>query len=357
MNQVPFFLARWSGVILDDHNIRSNLNEDLSSVQHISCDCVVDHLGTTVHLIGIKNLSSSKHPILLIHDLGENIGMYGRVAEALCSKGKSVYGVDLRGHGDSGGQLGHIVNFKQLIKDLLQVVAWIRHEEGKAPVLVAQGIGALIAVFFLKRHSHLCRAAVFCSPCFELVHRVSPIKKFLVKTIAGLSPTVKLPNILAPRLSIPVRSDDTQKHEFRSTIIERLGAPIIPRITANFVNELLQAIEKAPDTFSALKIPCFVAFSSQDSVCSYGAIKALIEDQTDKGLFKLSPVKVSGHNFLLECPPGTLAEMSSGIVSWIDEISGLQTKQGTQDRKTEVKATIPPPPVSFVPPPPTIPSG
>src|SRR5690606_30753211 len=129
----------------------------------------VDHHGTTVYVKGWRRPENTKPPIVIAHDLGENISMYRDVAKKLIKQGHNVYGFDLRGHGRSGRRLGHAPSFNILVLDLLQVAAWVRHQEaGKPAIIVGQGIGALITLSFTKRYSHFCRALVLSAPVLEL---------------------------------------------------------------------------------------------------------------------------------------------------------------------------------------------
>ena len=47
-----------------------------------------------------------KAVVCLVHGLGEHTGRYAHVAAALNDAGYAVLGVDLRGHGKSGGPRG-----------------------------------------------------------------------------------------------------------------------------------------------------------------------------------------------------------------------------------------------------------
>src|SRR5574339_72659 len=52
--------------------------------------------------------SRNKAVIVLIHGLGDHTGRYEHVAQALTGAGYTLCGMDLRGHGRSGGVRGHI---------------------------------------------------------------------------------------------------------------------------------------------------------------------------------------------------------------------------------------------------------
>jgi alpha-beta hydrolase superfamily lysophospholipase len=55
--------------------------------------------------------------ICLVHGLGEHSGRYTHWAGLLNQAGYSVLTYDLRGHGKSEGQRGHIFSFNEFIED------------------------------------------------------------------------------------------------------------------------------------------------------------------------------------------------------------------------------------------------
>ena len=56
--------------------------------------------------------------VCLVHGLGEHTSRYAHVAEAFGSEGYILFGPDLRGHGRSGGQRGHIPSIEAMMTDI-----------------------------------------------------------------------------------------------------------------------------------------------------------------------------------------------------------------------------------------------
>src|SRR5476649_311946 len=65
----------------------------------------------------------------VVHGLGDHAGRYQRFAEGMSKYGMGTYAVDLRGHGKSAGQRGHVDSWSQWTDD---VSAFVRHVEGIA---------------------------------------------------------------------------------------------------------------------------------------------------------------------------------------------------------------------------------
>jgi alpha-beta hydrolase superfamily lysophospholipase len=60
---------------------------------------------------------SPKGIVCLVHGLGEHSGRYAHWAVLLNQAGYGYMAYDLRGHGKSGGQRGHVTSFDEYVKD------------------------------------------------------------------------------------------------------------------------------------------------------------------------------------------------------------------------------------------------
>jgi len=62
--------------------------------------------------------------VFIVHAYREHIGRYDSLAQSLNAAGVSVYGMDLQGHGQSGGDRGYVECFAHYVSDYM---AFIRH--------------------------------------------------------------------------------------------------------------------------------------------------------------------------------------------------------------------------------------
>ena len=120
--------------------------------------------------------------VVLVHGLGEHLGRYGHVAEALLARGFAVVGWDLRGHGRSAGRRGDVADGELLVDDLAAVCAHFR-EEGCPLFICAHSLGAQITLRLLERDAGVCRGAVIASPWLRLAFH-PPWWKLLVARLA-----------------------------------------------------------------------------------------------------------------------------------------------------------------------------
>lgn len=267
-------------------------------LQKIVSSLPVDHAGTTVYLKGWRLEGSERPPIVIVHDLGEHAEVYRRTAENFALHGYTTYVFDLRGHGRSGRRLGHAPSFTVLVRDLLQVAAWVRHKEGgRAPIILGHGIGALITMEFTKNHGAFCRAAILSAPCLELTSETGPFARLILKFLADFSPTLRLPTMLTPRFARDLGQRLAQ--EARDMGEEQARLVPFPRLTAIFAHELLNAIKRAEARFIEYHGSVLILCPERDHVASYGQLKksAALHDEHN---LKIADLHDIGHSVFAE---------------------------------------------------------
>ena len=62
----------------------------------------------------------------MVHGLGEHSGRYERFAHGMAPFGMATYALDLRGHGKSAGQRGHVDSWGQWVDDTAAFVAHVQ---------------------------------------------------------------------------------------------------------------------------------------------------------------------------------------------------------------------------------------
>src|SRR5437867_2588853 len=67
--------------------------------------------------------AQATHTFAVVHGLGDHSGRYEAFAEAMRKRGMATYAVDLRGHGKSQGQRGHVDSWNQWTDDVASFVA------------------------------------------------------------------------------------------------------------------------------------------------------------------------------------------------------------------------------------------
>lgn len=313
--------------------------EPVDAIQKIVSSLPADHSGTSIYVKGWRHASCKGHPILIVHDLGEQTGMYKQTIEEMVERGHNVFMFDLRGHGRSGKRLGHAPSYDILINDLLQVAAWVRHKEsGMAPIIIGNGIGALITMDFTKRYPALCRGMVLSAPCLELVHETTGLTRFFIKILADIAPMLRIPISLCPQFTRDLMSIEHQIDEEDETSIV-----YFPRLTAIFANELLNAIKRAELSFITYEGSVLLLCPGKDDVCTYSAVKKAVAVHTADNIEVLD-FPEHGHALLSE--EASKSDVIEKIIQWVDKVTLLNLRPF---KKQNNEPEIPPPPPSKIP--------
>src|SRR3979490_3274904 len=79
-----------------------------------------------------------------VHALGEHAGRYGRFANGMAMHGMGTFALDLRGHGKSPGQRGHVDSWSQWTDDVAAFISHIESMTGAEVVPVGHSFGGVV---------------------------------------------------------------------------------------------------------------------------------------------------------------------------------------------------------------------
>ena len=137
---------------------------------------------------------------LIIHGYAEHCGRYREVARVATDLGHHVFSFDLRGHGRSAGQRGHIERFAEYLDDTRAALDQLRAKAGALPLLVvAHSMGSLVALRLFADQAHTPDDAyglVVSSPFLGLALEVPAAKVLLGRIASRVLPSLSLPNEL-----------------------------------------------------------------------------------------------------------------------------------------------------------------
>lgn len=204
------------------------------------------------------NVPDPKGIVVLVHGLGEHCGRYGNLIQSLSGKGIAFYGLDHRGHGRSEGQRGHIDSFSQYLDDLKVLVARVRAEHPKLPlIMLGHSMGGTIA----------CRYAIAYPEDIEA----------LILSSAGLIPAVKVPgwkalagrimSRLFPHISMSNGLDANGLSHDQAVVEAYLKDPLVhDRVTARWFTEFTKAGEECLALASRIEKPLLVIHGRKDPI-------------------------------------------------------------------------------------------
>ena len=143
---------------------------------------------------------AARATVLIVHGLGEHMGRYAALAQALNAWGYAVRAYDQYGHGTSDGPRGGLPSATRLLDDLAQVVDQTRAgmAAGQPLLLLGHSMGGLVAARFVALQRRPLEGLVLSSPALD--PGLNPVQKLLVAVLPALLPNLRVGNGLDARL-------------------------------------------------------------------------------------------------------------------------------------------------------------
>jgi alpha-beta hydrolase superfamily lysophospholipase len=194
---------------------------------------------------------------VMSHGLGEHSGRYQHFAEWFVPRGASIYALDHRGHGKSGGPRGDAPSLDALLDDLDVVVAYAREQHSGPLVLFGHSFGGLIAIAYaLERPKRLDRA-VFSAPLLMVKVKVPGWKVTAGKALARVAPRMTMSNEVDP---------DVLSHDPEIGRAYRADPLVHNRLSAGMYGDVIargpEFIARAPE----LAVPFLLLHGQEDRI-------------------------------------------------------------------------------------------
>lgn len=206
--------------------------------------------------------------VALVHGLGEHSGRYQHVAQALNAAGYAMVGLDLPGHGQSGGTRGHS-SYDAIIEEIDHLLSETARRYPDKPIfLYGHSLGgALVLYYTLKKHPKLC-GVIATSPGLATAEPVPASKLTLARIMAQLLPAFTMENGLdLANLS-------------RDPVVAQIyqADPLVhPRISAKLGLDLLTKGEWMLAHAAEFPLPLLLAQGSGDRLVSPQATAAFAQ--------------------------------------------------------------------------------
>jgi alpha-beta hydrolase superfamily lysophospholipase len=204
---------------------------------------------------------SPRGVVVVLHGYAEHCGRYRELANVLHRAGLAVMTFDMRGHGQSTGQRGHIDSVGQYLDDMDAALGHAGALVGKPlpRVLVGHSNGSLVTLRALtdrSRQPDIVAAAV-SSPFLGLRMPLSRIKVAAALVTSRLTPRLALSN----ELKIEDLTSDAGK------LAERRADTLChPWATARWFTESLAAQQHVFDHAASVTIPTLWLVSGADAI-------------------------------------------------------------------------------------------
>jgi len=232
-------------------------------------------------IFAYKFPNSSQNTIILIHGVASSAYLYNKTAGLLQQATQAeIYAIDLRGHGQSGGNIGDVDYINQYADDLADIVRVIRKEKPKGKIIIAghsMGGGISLRYAMMRNKEKVDGFILFAplighnSPAFALETQIEkdsisePFMKIHIGRIIGLKMLNEIGN-----------------HKNDSLPVLFFNLPeTIPLRKYTYRANTSMAPDNYVDGLESVDIPMLVLVGSEDEAFNAEALqKAIIENST-----------------------------------------------------------------------------
>ncbi|WDV46564.1 lysophospholipase [Clostridiaceae bacterium M8S5] len=204
---------------------------------NLKLNCVIDMVEEPIAIL------------IIVHGFGEYLEKYDHVKDAFNNLGYGVCRFDIRGHGMSEGERGHLELFDDFIKDTDDIVDYIKREyEGIPIIMIGHSMGGLITALYGIKHGDKILGQVLLASATSEPKQSRGVKGRILKSINRFAPKIKIKN--------PVARDELE----------------LKSVTLNFyVQFLVHAITMLNNNLNKYRCPCFIMHGEEDKLIDKNA--------------------------------------------------------------------------------------
>ncbi|HKP60239.1 MAG TPA: lysophospholipase [Polyangiales bacterium] len=229
--------------------------------------------------------------IVLMHGYAEHAGRYREFAEYLVRAGHVVHAFDARGHGQSGGQRGHIETYDRYVEDYYDFAQGLKQRFPNRPlILFGHSNGGLIALRTLQSKPRLADGVIVTSPLLALQQAHLPLPVWFAAIIARVAGRFPAPNGLKTQ---ELTHDSRKLEQHKRDRLNHMWS------TPRWYVSVHDAMNHAFANIESLRLPVLVLAAERDPIVVPDAVQRFYQaiPSTDK---ELIVVRDSLHEILNE---------------------------------------------------------
>lgn len=174
--------------------------------------------GLNLYFQGWQTQQDQKAVICLVHGLGEHSGRYVLWAEMLNLAGYSLISYDLRGHGKSGGNRGHISSTDDYLRDTDILLKEADERFRGVPCFIyGHSLGGLIVVNYVLRRKPKIAGVVITALSNNTALQKQTGKITIARSLGAILPNLSMSTGLVP--STISRDPDVVKEYIADTLV------------------------------------------------------------------------------------------------------------------------------------------
>ncbi len=220
--------------------------------------------GTLLHITRWQ--APNQHAnLLIVHGYSEYGQRYRELAHALAEYGISSTAVDLRGHGKSQGQRGHVMNFDEYLEDIDAAFATLPTDQ---PIFIlGHSNGGLAVLSYVTSRKPKIAGTIVTNPFLGLALKAPAIKLWFGKMAGRLAPKLSIANDLT---GTNLTRDPVKRDEYLT------DREIFHVVNTRWFTEAT-ARQDEMNALTSFPSPLLFIYSNTDPVASPTASQALAE--------------------------------------------------------------------------------
>lgn len=212
--------------------------------------------GTKIFVHTFRPTGPARAALVISHGFKAHGGLYAWTGEQFAKSGLSVYAIDHRGHGNSGGDRYEVENISQFTADLDQLVDLVKAREPGLPVfLLGHSAGGVMGAVYSLDHQD--KLAGFISESYAFGVYAPDLALAVLKGISHVAPhlhVLDLKNVLFSRDPAVVSALDND--------------PLIPQMNypVGTVAAMVRGTERLKEEFANITLPVLIVHGTADKV-------------------------------------------------------------------------------------------
>lgn len=222
-------------------------------------DYLISNDGTKLRFQRWESENVSCGNVVILHGLGGHSGQstYTYLISHLVSKCYHVYGLDLRGHGKSGGRRGTISKWSEYRDDLRVFLLKIKENDPSNEIyVIGQSLGGLIALEFAIRYPDVLKGVIVSAPALAEPD-ISPVLRILLQILSPIAPHLSLNS------NLDLSGVSRDPIEVEKLIADPLSDP---KLSPRLATELLSALRWTHKHAGDLKVPSLIIHGTADPI-------------------------------------------------------------------------------------------
>jgi alpha-beta hydrolase superfamily lysophospholipase len=210
----------------------------------------------------------------VVHGHGEHSGRYERFARGMARHRMATYAVDLRGHGESEGQRGHVDSWSQWVDDANAFIGQVEREATGEVIPLGHSMGGVVMLSAVRAGKlPNARRFIVSSPALMVKAKVPPWKTSLGKATASV----------VPRLSMSTQLDASVLSRIPEVVETYRGDPLVhSQMSSRLYAEWQRAANEDLEHAAEIKIPFLIIAGAADRLIDPAGSERLHRHAPDK---------------------------------------------------------------------------